>query len=131
MFKLKYVRGKFLNLDGLEKNEWLWEVPNEKVSQFNKLAQKIQGKALIVAVGADRGNRLRLIQVENHLRVKASGGSRIAGSFFSIIQTADDQPLSMMDFVTEISNEDVAKIIAHIAELHLPKYARHIKHLPR
>lgn len=131
VFRMKYVRGRFLNLDGLEKNEWLWEVSSEKIGQFNKIAKKIQGKALIVAVGADRGNRLRLIQVENHLRVKAATGTRIAGAFFSVIQTADGQPLSMIDFVTEIPNEAQAKIIARIAELHLPKFARHIKHLPK
>lgn len=116
----RYIRGKFLNLDGLERSNWYFKVNQQQVIQIKNLLGLGNKQLRFVAIASDRGDRLRLVQLESGLLHRIPANGSMAGSLVAICRQENGSFTKVIDVIRLIPSHEQEKILEKLACLYLP-----------
>lgn len=114
---MPYLKGKFVNANGLEDRSWYVRISQPKIWDFKQAAEIAKKSFLVLA--SDRHRYLRLFNVEKHLYKRLPEGEYLAGDFFNTIRTESGSPLSVFELVQKVPNELKDEVVAEIAAVHV------------
>lgn len=116
--KCLYVKGRFLNLDGLEKTSWYFKLSSAQADQIKKVMLKDKSKLVVIV--SDRGNRLRIAQLECNILHRLPQYGRVAGSLILVCRQLTGDFTSVVDIIKSIPAHEQNRILEQLIYLYLP-----------
>lgn len=117
--KCMYVKGRLLNLDGLEKTSWYFKLSSAQADQIKKGV--VKNKSKLVAVVSDRGKRLRIAQLECNILHRLPQYGRVAGSLILVCRQLTGDFTSVVDIIKSIPTHEQNRILEQLIYLYLPE----------
>ncbi len=132
--EMMYVKGRFVNANGLERRPWYFAVSSNKLRDF-KLAMQLYKKKSVLVMVSDRRKYVRIAHVEPKIIKTLPNSGKCVGNLIAILKASNGRPIELFKLVQSFPDDLKNITVAEIAALHLPSLNRkldpNVHHLPK